>query len=567
MTLDTLAEFNQKIHSLEKEILPNEVQIRQNMVHLYGNKPKFIIFISISDATSRARVFVGSGNSLVTSWKNAVDKCRKYIRKTNHAAYWVKADVVNEVKEYSLDDFLKYSSTIRRHYFREGVSFDLNFNTAFLEQEVNANVFIKRESDSQQDQLHISNINYYLKHSRDSKFELKLSSIRKVYLFSTVAYFHDDECLELHNAGLSVGRRKVDKLNKDYIYYIIDSASNYLASQVEDNGRFVYGYFPCFDKKIDWYNMLRHASTLYSMIESYELTKNDILRSSIHKAIAYLIKEGIVIFRDHNDNSEAFVIEKTSDNEIKLGANAAAILALSKYTKVFNDNRFLEIMTMLANGIRRFQDKQSGEFVHVLNYPDLSIKERHRIVYYDGEAAFALMRLYEIDQNNLWLETVEKAFQHFIKSDYWKYHDHWLSYCVNELTKHKPDVQYYEFGLNNVKGKLDFIINRDTTYPTFLELLMASYNMIKRIESDERFSFLLNGFDKEKVIEAIKYRAEHQLNGFFFPEVAMYFKSPLTILGAFYIRHHSFRVRIDDIEHNISGYYNLYNSFQDFSSD
>ncbi|MGG3887269.1 CapA family protein [Brevibacillus panacihumi] len=561
MTKDVLAEFNKKINSLEEKLRSSERQVHQNVVNFYGNKPKFVIFVSISDATSRAKVFVGSGNSIDTSWKNAVDKCRKYIKQTNYEVFWVKVDLVKEVKEYTLEEFLKYSSTIRKHYFREGISFDIDFNTAFLEQEVNANVFIKRENGSVQDQLHISNINYYLKHGRDSKYELNLSSIRKIYLFSTLAYFYDDDCFELYNDGLSTGRRKIDKLTKDFVYDIIDSASNYLASQVEDNGRFTYGYFPCFDKKIDWYNMLRHASTLYSMIESYELTKNEILETSIKRAIRYLIKEGIVIFKNRNGNSEAFVIEKTSGNEIKLGANAAAILALSKYTKVFNDNQFNEIMTMLAHGIRRFQDKQSGEFVHVLNYPDLSVKERHRIVYYDGEAAFALMRLYEIDQNSLWLETVEKAFENFIKRDYWKHHDHWLGYCVNELTKYRPIKQYFEFGLKNIEGKLDFILHRDTTYPTFLELLMAAYSMIKRIENDNDLNSLLIGFDKEKLVEIINFRANHQLNGFFFPEVAMYFKSPYSILGAFYIRHHAFRARIDDIEHNLSGYYNFYKVF------
>src|SRR5690606_14486381 len=123
----------------------------------------------------------------------------------------------------------------------------------------------------------------------------------------------------------------------------------------------------------------------------------------------------------------------------------------------------------------------NGGFIHVFTYPSYDIKALNRIIYYEREAIFSMLCLYGIDKNRLWLDECMQTFDYFIAKDYWKHHDHWLSYAANELTKYEPEDKYFIFGLKNCSGILDFIYHRETTYPTFLELTMAAYNMCKRI--------------------------------------------------------------------------------------
>lgn len=544
-----------RLEELKVKLLAQEELVADNMKLFYGNKPKYIVFLSFSDGESRAYVCKGLGNSIESGWKNAVDSMNKRMRKLNLEPVWIKADLVKDIKEYPFAAFMNYVSKTKTNYFREGIAFDGLFNLAFLEQEVNANVFIYDNKKTRKKQISWKNIMAHIKYNTGLKLELDESSCKQVWLFSTLGFFHDGaNCYNLNSDWLNNGRREIENIDEGLLHSIIAQSSAYLANQVDGTGQFRYGYFPCFNREIPGYNILRHASTTYAMIEAFEVTRDEKLGQAIKLALNYLATEGIESLVDESGITRAFMIERTRDNEIKLGANAAAILAYSQYTTVFNDRQYVQLATELAEGISYFQDKQEGSFVHVLNFPDLSIKEKHRIIYYDGEAAFALMRLYGIDRNERWLNIVELAFEHFIQNEYWKYKDHWLSYCSFELVKYRPERKYIEFNLKNAAGILDFCLTRETTYPTLLELLMATYSMIKMMKDEALHLDLLESFDEEKLVRAIEHRVEHQLNGLYFPEVAMYYKAPQNILGAFYIRHHSFRARIDDIEHNISGY-------------
>ncbi|WP_017727063.1 hypothetical protein [Halalkalibacterium ligniniphilum] len=519
-----------------------------------------ILFLSIGNMGSRATVFVSRKRSFERAWENIQKQAIQYLKKKHFLPQFLKIDWVDQEETFSIFEFIEVMTNTKKNYFRKGIALDAEYKYAFLEQEINANAFIQINKNTRRGFLHESNIKHYIKYHRPNQPMIDFNKVNVVKTFTTKGFFyHNGTCFTLKSSELDNGRRDT-ALDQQELKHLIVSGGQFLTQNNHENGKFTYGYFSCFDKEINFYNVLRHASTLYAMCEVYECFPNQELHQAIKRGFNYLVEKGIANFQINN-KLISYVVDGIEENnlEIKLGANAAAILAFTKYTSVFSEDEYLPLAQQLAKGILNLQSP-NGDFCHVLKYPSLDLKEQFRIVYYDGEAAFALMNLYKLDKDDLWLQSVEKAFDSFIAKKYWKHHDHWLSYCTNELTAYKPIRKYFQFGLLNIRDKLDFIWNRETTYPTFLELMLAAYQMVQRIYDTDHYD-LLKEFDEDGLIRTIHKRAEYQRNGFFYPEVAMYFKNPQRIIGSYFIRHHSFRSRIDDVEHYLSGYCQYYKLF------
>jgi hypothetical protein len=518
---------------------------------------KLHLFISYTDAATRACVFHLSGIDLESLWPQLLSELKRRTRTTCKKIAWLRIDWIEDINAHTWAELNQILAATKRNYFRRGISLDSELKYPFLEQELNANAMLYTGAEAQGAQLNPKNFSVYAKQRFSPVPELDFSPHAPVYTFNTGALFvsGNDEPIVLNSSedagAYNSGRRDLI-LRQDNLTTIIDTSARYLASQVKSDGRYVYGMHPCFNREINTYNTLRHASSTYALLEAWEILREPGIKSAIDRALSVLTGSMIKDYPLPDGTTAAFLLDL--NNEIKLGGNAVVILALTKYTELTGDEEYLPVLERLATGILFMQDKTTGSFTHVLNSADLSTRQQYRIIYYEGEAAFGLMRLYALTRDPRWLQCVEKAFEHFIAARHWQHHDHWLSYCVNELTRYRPERRYYEFGLNNVSGYLNFVLERITTFPTLLELMMAAHKMIQRLRHDSCNSDLLRHLDLEKFYRALEYRAHYMLNGHFWPELAMYFSNPRRILGSFFIRHHGFRVRIDDVEHYLSGY-------------
>lgn len=516
--------------------------------------PLVVLFFSVSDGGSRARVVNASGGSLEAAWQKGLAALRELMKGEQLAGRWIRVDWVERAERTDWRRLRGLLAKTKRNYFRYGIALDPELNIAFTELELNANAVLYGGNTIAHAVFNQKNFLTYAQARYPGLADTTFADDADVYLFSTRGVFCDEagNLHELNGAGLDAGRRNVKELTANDVTALVRDASAYLARQVDRDGTFVYGYHPCFDRRIAAYNTLRHASTTYAMVEAWEVTRDARLKAAIDRSLKRLCVALIQTCKLPDGTEAAFLVDV--GNEVKLGGNAVAILALAKYAAVTGTKAYHATMERLALGIRHMQDQETGAFSHVLNFPDLSVKHDFRTIYYEGEAAFGLMRLYGLTRDPRWLETVERAFEHFIRNDHWKHHDHWLSYCVNELTRYRPEERYFRFGISNVAGYLDFVSDRITTFPTLLELMMAARETLARVDEHPELHHLFAGIDLERFEAALEKRAHYLLNGHFWPELAMFFRKPDRVVGSFFIRHHAFRVRIDDVEHYLSGF-------------
>ncbi len=509
--------------------------------------PAITLVFAVSDGTARAVTAQGSGADLDAAWALATSALRKVMARRKLRGRFLRVDWVEKAETWTWSLLRKRLREVKRNYCRRGIALDAGFDRLFLEQELNAQAMLYGGNQVSHCVVNEKNFLLAAQQKYGTGTTVDFRDDEEVHVLETAGLFCGEDGIvrDLYGNGRNAGRRKIEPLDHTTLSEIIQDSSDFLARQVGKDGRFVYGYHPCFDRQIPAYNALRHASTTYSMLEAWEKTRQPELLAAIERALDHLTTQFIRIC-----DNKAFVVD--TGNEIKLGANATAILAMSKYTALLGSDRFAAVMEKLALGILHMQ-AGDGSFTHVLSWPDLEVKEKFRIVYYEGEAAFALMRLYSLTKDERWIGAVERAFGHFIEKDYWKHHDHWLSYCTNELTLYRPEQRYFRFGIQNFEGYLDFVLQRVTTFPTLLELMMAGRKMLDRLKAMSEGAELLAGVDETRFDQALHFRAAYLLNGHFWPEYAMFFRNPDRILGSFFIRHHAFRVRIDDVEHYLSG--------------
>lgn len=517
----------------------------------------YAAFISVCDMQTRAKVFRCAAASLSDAWHGACDKARKYITNEDINAEWVRADIICKSERVSTAKVIDKISAGFNESFRKGISFDEELSTALTEAEINGNRVISYKQKA----LEVPQINKYLKISCRQQLE---ALPEELILFDCVSAFCDEEnkTYSLYSGGSSCGRRKLGRFGKQTAAEVISTSSEYLSMQLDLTGRFGGCIYPIHHTQTTSYNIVRHALAIRGMLAAYRVTEDRFTLKQAECALGFLVKNSFYKYKKPLSEENTAYIADLSAREVRISGNSAAIIAMTDYMDIVGGDRYKKLCTELGNGILELFDSSTGEFTHVLEIPKLTVKEKQRTVYYDGEAVFALAKLYGLTGEKRFLDAAQCTAERLIREDYTIYRDHWISCAMNEITKYLPEERYFEFGLKNAQLNLKKIYDSKTTYHTYLELLCATFELYERITEEKISVSYLNEFDTALFIKTLFHRAEFMLNGYCYPEYVMYLKYPERIKGAFFIRHDGFRIRIDDIQHFCCAYCAMHRSYE-----
>lgn len=545
--------FNQKTELLWEKLSSSSERFKE-LAEKLGH---IAAFISVSDIHQQAYVFRAVGETAETAWKKAKANALEFISAENLDPAWVKADVISGAEKRSLAELLAELPKVHKNFFRKGISFDDKLDRAIIEAELNTCSLLDYNTGS----IDLKELNDHL---TDNDLPVLDRLPDEVIVFTCESAFCDEKgvAYTLYSDDIRCGRRVLGRLEKENVYRVITSAADYLSMQIGLDGKFDYGFFPTGSKEISGYSILRHVSSVRSLLCSYRLTHDRFLKEQIDSAIGYAVKSMMYKYPERAGTENVLYLAEKTENEVTLGGNAAAVIVLTEYMDIFGTDKYTKLARELGNGILELFDERDGSFFHVLKYPSFAPRDKFRDVYYDGKAVFALSRLFGLTKDKRYIDAAKQAVDRFIEKNYERYADPWVAYSVNELTKYYPLPKYLNFGVKNVEANLDKIYDQPTTCHTYLELLCASFELAERIRNENLNCPAMESFDMTGLADAIFYCAELMLNGYGYPEHVMYFEQPSCALGAFFMRHEDFRIRIDDVQNFAGAYYPFYRNFE-----
>ncbi len=529
-TVDT-AVFQQKAELLRGAVLTGEV--REELIEDPAGEAGYAVFLSVCGGTERASVYSGTGDTLDSAWDAAVLAADTALQQGGPLPLWLKADLVYVSAALPAGALQNMEEVFGAYGFRYGLAFDPGYETALLEAELNSTGIYDYEAGG----VDLERLNAYLEESGRAP----LASLPETYQAFQCAGWLCDETgavFQLSLDDLDYGRREMNTADGGIARALALDGAEYLAEQVQEDGSIL---LPGGEERL---SAAEHADVLSAIIQGYRLLPSETLAKGIDRAAGWLLSQTA-----YTEDDVAYLPDH---GEITLESSALALIALADCAETSGNTGYIPACEALGAGLLSLLDTGTGSFTHVLDASDLGRKEAVRSAEWDGMGVTALCRLYGLTQDPLWLWAAELVLDRMIEEDPAQYGDVWTARALREVTKYAQDrTDYFVFALKHAQVNMASVYSAQGTDPDGLEMLLVSCETYGAM-LDAGYS--ADGFASELLQEIIAVRAQRQLDGYLFPEYAMYFAEPQKVLGAFMVREDGLNISASGMCRNIGGY-------------
>lgn len=452
-----------------------------------------LVFFAWSDGTTQARVMSARGKNLEAAWAQGTQALEA---QATGALRDLRVDWVRRVRPLHWGAFKAALTSPAA----EGLAFDARCDTALLAPQI----------DNQRLRL----------------LDAPTDDDTAVWAFQTRAVHVDAS--GVHTIATD-GHRERQSIDAPLLRRLIAASADHLAARVQADGALAPS-----TPDADAPRGADHAHAVHALLGAWDPAQAETRQAAIHRALMRLTRTLIRPAALPNGTHVACLVEPGS-SDTSLGANAACIGALVRYTELSRDRRYLPLLDQLARAVLHMQDPVSGRFAHALHHPSMAVKtEASGDAREDDEAIVALLRLYALTGNRRWFGAVEKAFEHFAAVGYANAQDHALCRATTALTRYRPEPRYVQFGLQNLHASLDFALMQSAAVAALPAQLAAGAELVARLDANPAQQPLLDGLDRSAMHRALVHSMQRLADSHVGPERAMFFAQPAAIEGSFF---------------------------------
>jgi hypothetical protein len=344
---------------------------------------------------------------------------------------------------------------------------------------------------------------------------------------------------------------------------------DYLVAHLHENGRYYYevnlttGQTSNPTELGGSYSLPRHAGTSYFLSQLYADTKTPELGSALVRAfdhMVFLIGQGGCEGQTKAGKPFQCVVDK-GQRQASLGSTALAVVAVAEYRLASGDPRYDAMLRAMAEWIVSLS-KPNGRFAHLYDVPTHTPDMKTEMLYYDGEAALAMIRAYRVFGDPRYLVAAERALdalvgqydffagRFFVGEEHWTCiaaeagwpelkHDRYREFCSD----YAAFLRVQQFDADEIAGQPDlagsysvtpFFVPHNTPAGSRSEAMISAYMLgVHHGRPDERI--------KRQVLSAMSYSAD---SDWFTPAAHAYGAVPTSTIER--------NVRIDYVQHTCS---------------
>lgn len=370
-----------------------------------------------------------------------------------------------------------------------------------------------------------------------------------IYKYDTLSFVgdRDNNIIDLYRYNILVDVEDIDNnllkerisLGQRWFLNSIDSKTNLLE----------YMYYPSKDSYSSDNNDVRQIACLWSMTELDLFFKTNLFDEVIENTLDYYLS-----YKINGDNYSYLLI-----GDSKLAYNAFMILVLVNVPDYENRDILLK---ELAEGILSLQNAD-GSYNTYFN-SDIN----SGVDFYPGEAMLSLMKLYEVTQEDKYIDSVKKAYPYYI--DYWRDNKNtafvpWHSQVYWLLYQETGDLDLASF----VFEMNDWLINNyqiaENEYPDKIggfPKTVPRYSTSSYLEGiNDAYSIAVSVNDEEhiqKYAESILLGTRFILQTQFTDENSFYLENPTKAIGGFKESLLSNDLRNDYTQHGVVALMKVY---------